>query len=385
MVAVTAAHQVARHSVSGAAIKIVGLQKFYGTVHAVRDFSIEIRAGEFISILGASGSGKTSVLRMLAGLEDPSDGQVLIDGRETVGLPPEKRDIGLVFQDYALFPHMSVRDNVAFPLRMRAVPRSEISEMVRDILAMVGAGHLADRRPNQLSGGQQQRIALARALVFRPKLLLLDEPLSALDKNLREHMKAEIKTLHRMTGATILYVTHDQSEALALSDRIIVMRDGRIIDVNTPSALYQAPTSSYLASFIGDANLFDGLVQLSSPEAIRISTPLGVFELPTASMQLQRELEPGETLKIVVRPENLMVRPADSLPGLLRCKCRIEEMLYNGAHTVFSLVASGSQLRLIARCGAHQMSAFQVGEVVEVGVRTDRAVVVTDDGEISTQ
>ncbi|MEZ5805168.1 MAG: ABC transporter ATP-binding protein [Rhizobiaceae bacterium] len=212
---------------TGASIEIQDLSKKFGEFTAVSDFNLSIRGGEFISVLGASGSGKTTVLRILAGLEEPTGGRILIDGQDATLLPSEERDIGLVFQDYALFPHMSVEQNIAFPLRMRKVPKDRIRADVDRILALVGASHLRTRKPNQLSG-QQQRIALARALVFNPKLLLLDEPLSALDKNLREHMKAEIKALHRKTGVTVIYVTHDQSEALALSDRVVVMRDGRI-------------------------------------------------------------------------------------------------------------------------------------------------------------
>lgn len=364
--------------ITGASIQIIDLEKRFGSVHAVRGFNINIRAGEFISVLGASGSGKTTVLRMLAGLEEPSGGQILMDGLDAVGLPPEARNIGLVFQDYALFPHMSVRDNVAFPLKMRGVAKREISQAVQDILALVGASHLAGRRPSQLSGGQQQRVALARALVFGPKLLLLDEPLSALDKNLREHMKAEIKSLHRRTGVTVVYVTHDQSEALALSDRIIVMRDGRILDIDEPNRLYRVPSSSYLASFIGDANLIEARIAETHADRTTVKSELGIIDVPSEQVRVA-EVTAGLQVKLVIRPENIVVSPAAATADLLRVRCRIDEMLYNGANTIYSLTALDSALMLTARCGEHQMGAHTTGDEVEVGLRASRSVLVTDD------
>jgi ABC-type Fe3+/spermidine/putrescine transport system ATPase subunit len=375
MVGTAGPHTVA---INGASIRIVDLEKRFGYLKAVSNFNIDIQPGEFISVLGASGSGKTTVLRMLAGLEEPSGGQILIDGRDTVGLPPEERNIGLVFQDYALFPHMSVRDNVAFPLKMRGSKKQERVRAVDNILSMVGASHLADRRPNQLSGGQQQRVALARALIFGPKLLLLDEPLSALDKNLREHMKAEIKSLHRRTGVTVIYVTHDQSEALALSDRIIVMRDGRILDIDEPNRLYRLPSSSYLAGFIGDANLIDVRILNVGPEQTTVMSELGAVDVPAEQVRFS-ERRPGAAAVLVVRPENIIVEPPPALGHLLRVRCRIEEMLYNGAHTIYRLNSVDASLKLLARCGEHQIGTFQQDAEVEVGLRADRSVLVPDD------
>lgn len=366
---------------TGASIQITNLEKKFGDFFAVRDFSIDIRAGEFFSVLGASGSGKTTVLRMIAGLEEPTAGQILIDGRDTTELPPEARDIGLVFQDYALFPHMTARDNIAFPLRMRRMPKAQVAEEVDRIMDMVGAGHLGNRRPNEMSGGQQQRIALARALVFRPKLLLLDEPLSALDKNLREHMKAEIKALHRRTGVTVIYVTHDQSEALALSDRIVVMCEGRILEVDEPSRLYSLPSSSYLASFIGDANLIGGRIAATAAATVGVECAFGRFELPLSQVRMKDGLAVGEAVKVVVRPENIVVRPPEAMAGMFRFACTINEMLYNGANTIYSLTAKNAPVSLTARCGQHPIGTFATGDSAEVGIRLERSVLVRDEDQ----
>lgn len=366
---------------SGATIEIQDLSKKFGEFTAVSSFNISIRGGEFISVLGASGSGKTTVLRILAGLEEPTGGRILIDGQDATLLPSEARDIGLVFQDYALFPHMSVEQNIAFPLRMRKVPKETIRTEVDRILALVGASHLRARKPNQLSGGQQQRIALARALVFSPKLLLLDEPLSALDKNLREHMKAEIKALHRKTGVTVIYVTHDQSEALALSDRVVVMREGRILDIDAPDALYQLPSSSYLATFVGDANLVDGVVESVSDDRVWIDSELDRIALPKSRVRLEGNPTKGNRIKIVIRPENIVVDPPKNSDGLLHIDGSIIEMLYNGAHTIYTLASDRLAGPLVARCGLHHSGSFQTGNSVRIGLRTDRFVAVPDNGE----
>ncbi len=365
---------------TGASITIRNLEKSYGAFRAVRDFSIDIAAGEFVSVLGASGSGKTTVLRMIAGLEEPSGGQIFIGGRDTTELPPEHRDIGLVFQDYALFPHMSVRDNICFPLRMRGVEKQQANAEAERMMDLVGAGHLGSRRPAQLSGGQQQRIALARALVFKPKLLLLDEPLSALDKNLREHMKAEIKDIHRRTGVTVLYVTHDQSEALALSDRIVVMRDGRILDVDEPNRLYRLPSSSYLASFIGDANLLPSKVTSVDRTALSVDGPLGSFSLPISQVRMKEEPAPGMTVTMVIRPENIIVGPARDLADVACIECEVLETLYNGSHTIYTLATVGETVKLTARCGEHQPDAFPPGSFIPASIRMNRSIIVSDDG-----
>ncbi len=242
---------------SGARIRFHNVSKRYGDVAALADFDLEIGAGEFLTLLGPSGSGKTTALNILAGFTEASGGDVRIDGQSILSLPPEKRNVGMVFQSFALFPHMSVFENVAFPLKLRKTPKPVMRDKVAEALDMVRLGDYAGRRPSELSGGQQQRVALARAVVFQPAVLLMDESLSALDLKLREAMRLEIRHLHSRLGSTIVFVTHDQGEALTLSDRIAVMRDGRIAQIDTPDRVYDQPTTRFVAEFIGQTNLFD--------------------------------------------------------------------------------------------------------------------------------
>jgi putative spermidine/putrescine transport system ATP-binding protein len=364
---------------AGASIQMRNLGKRFGDVSAVKDFTLDIEAGEFLSVLGASGSGKTTVLKMIAGLEPPSCGQIVIDGVNATQLPPEARNIGLVFQDYALFPHMTAAENVAFPLQMRHIKGHRIAAEVKQILELVGAGHLGQRKPTALSGGQQQRIALARAMVFKPKLLLLDEPLSALDKNLREQLKAEIKALHRRSGITIIYVTHDQSEALALSDRIVVMREGSILAIEQPARLYGYPTSSYLAKFVGDANLIPGEVTFVHGSTIGFKCALGSCELPAARVCVDGGIRTGDPVILVVRPEQVMVEPSEHISGLVRFDCTIDELLYNGATTAYALSMSGGPMSLVARSDQHGAAALSVGKIIKVGLRLDASTLVRED------
>jgi len=240
----------------GARISLIDLAKSYGNVVALHPTNLVIEPGEFFSIIGPSGSGKTTLLGAIAGFTPPSGGRIEVDGIDIAGLPPYHRNIGMVFQNYALFPHLSVFDNVAFPLKLRKLPRAVIAERVGAMLATVRLTQLAGRRPSQLSGGQQQRVALARAAVYAPRMLLMDEPLGALDKNLREEMQSEIKLFHRKISSTVLYVTHDQDEATAMSDRIAIMNGGRVAQCGAPRDLYEHPCSAFVASFLGGANLF---------------------------------------------------------------------------------------------------------------------------------
>jgi spermidine/putrescine transport system ATP-binding protein len=274
------------------------LTKRFGDFVAVDDLSLEIAAGEFLTLLGASGSGKTTTLRMIAGFEQPTGGEILMAGQPIAALPPFKRDINTVFQHYALFPHMSVRDNIAYGLRMRGVPRAEREERVTRALAMVKLDQLGARAPRQLSGGQQQRVALARALVNRPRVLLLDEPLGALDLKLRKEMQLELKHLQTHLGITFVYVTHDQEEALTMSDRIVLMRQGRIEQVGTPRDLYDRPASRYVADFIGETNLLPGVVVESGDGLVALR--VGEATLRGVS---EAALAPGAEAWLTVRPE----------------------------------------------------------------------------------
>ncbi len=360
----------------GASVKITNLTKRFGEFNALDDFAIDIAAGEFVSILGASGSGKTTVLRIIAGLEEPSSGKILIGGMDTTHLPPEARDIGLVFQDYALFPHMTVRQNVAFPLLMRRMGRDRTDAEVDKVLALVGASHLEARRPNQLSGGQQQRIALARALVFGPKLLLLDEPLSALDKNLREQMKSELKSLHRKTGTTIIYVTHDQSEALAMSDRVVVMQEGRVLDIDVPERLYSLPSSPYLATFIGDANVVAGIVTGVEQGKVDVTCDFGRFSLKNAQVRMGEKPLPGQPATIVIRPENIVVNPPEGLADAIMVTCTIDEVLYNGPYTMCRLSTRGADRQLIARCSQRELAGAGADGLIAVALKLGDCVLV---------
>src|SRR5882757_10190181 len=240
------------------------VSKHYGTVAALNDVSLSVARGEFLTLLGPSGSGKTTMLMAIAGFVAPTSGRILLNGQPIQHLPPDKRNFGMVFQGYALFPHLTVARNIAFPLEVRGTPKSEIDRKVGDALGLVQLGALADRLPRQLSGGQQQRVALARALVFAPHLLLLDEPLSALDRKLRADMQIELKAFHRKVGLTFIYVTHDQEEALSMSDRVAILRDGKLLQLGAPNELYERPATRFVAEFLGRSNFLAGKVEQTS-------------------------------------------------------------------------------------------------------------------------
>ncbi len=279
-------------------LELRDLTKRFGDFAAVDRLTLDVASGEFLTLLGASGSGKTTTLRMIAGFEIPTAGEILMDGAPITGLPPYKRDINTVFQHYALFPHMSVRQNVEYGLRMRGVPDGERASRVDDALAMVQLTHLGARSPRQLSGGQQQRVALARALVNRPRVLLLDEPLGALDLKLRKEMQLELKHLQTGLGITFVYVTHDQEEALTMSDRIVLMRQGGVAQIGSPRDLYDRPASRYVADFIGETNLLPGTVAESRDGVVTLkvgnTTVRGLSETALA---------PGSEAWLTVRPE----------------------------------------------------------------------------------
>ena len=246
----------------GPVLELRDLRKSFGDTKAVAGVTDSFGRGKYVCVLGPSGCGKTTLLRLIAGFEQPTSGEILLDGRSLVGVPPERRDVNVVFQSYALFPHLSVRDNVAFGPRMKRAPAAEVDERTTEALRLVRMEELADRRPRQLSGGQQQRVALARALVNHPKVLVLDEPLSALDRSLRLAMQEELRAVQRRTGVTFIHITHDQSEALTLADRLVVMRAGRFVQVGTPAEVYDHPSSRFVADFLGSSNVLDATVEL---------------------------------------------------------------------------------------------------------------------------
>ena len=282
-------------------VTITGLTKTYGQATAVDGLDLEIRAGEFISLLGPSGCGKTTTLRMIAGFEKPDSGSIVIGGKDVVRLAPYQRDVNTVFQAYALFPHKSVAENVAYGLQQRKTPRAEVRERVVEALRMVRMLDYADRGPAQLSGGQQQRVALARALVNRPGVLLLDEPLGALDRQLREEMQLELKLLQSRLGITFVFVTHDQHEALAMSDRIAIMRAGQIEQLADAETVYNQPASAYVAGFVGQQNFLHGEV---SADGTKVETPFVVVEGPA-----KPDGKPGEAHQAAIRPEMISIEP----------------------------------------------------------------------------
>ena len=288
------------------AIEFVGVGKRYGSVRAVDDLSVSVAEGEFVTILGPSGSGKTTILSLVAGLVAPTAGRIMIAGRDVTDLSPQERKIGLVFQSYALFPHLTVNDNVAFPLAVRGRPKGEIAAKVDAALARVRLAGFGGRKPSQLSGGQQQRVALARAFVFEPDILLLDEPLGALDRKLREEVQVELKALQRDLGITTLLVTHDQEEALSLSDRLIVLDHGRMQQVGTPDDVYRRPANGFVAGFLGMANLLEGTV-----EANALRLPSG--EQVACDL---RGRPAGTKAAAIVRPERIRLAPPDAGGGM---------------------------------------------------------------------
>ena len=310
--------------IKGASISLRNLTRLYGEVRALDSANLEIEAGEFITLLGPSGSGKTTTLMMIAGFVIPTSGDIMIEGQSIVSIPTYKRNLGMVFQNYSLFPHMNVYKNISFPLEMRHLKRKEIEPRVQAALELVRLPGFETRRANQLSGGQQQRIALARALVFEPSVLLLDEPLGALDLKLRQELQIELKRLHERLGVTIIYVTHDQSEALTMSDRIVVMNFGAIQQVGSPEELYKRPTNRFVADFIGESNFLSGKGQLEGEQVV-LETGDGLRFVGIVGLA---ELDPDD-VTMVIRPESIMP-VTDSNELLNTFEGEIYEIIYLG-------------------------------------------------------
>ena len=309
-------------------VTFTGVQKTYdGHILVVRDLNLEIQKGEFLSLLGPSGSGKTTTLMMLAGFESPTAGEISLAGVPITRTPPHKRNFGMVFQNYALFPHMTVADNIAYPLTVRKVSKSDLATKVKRALDMVQMGAMGERYPSQLSGGQQQRVALARAMVFDPQLVLMDEPLGALDKQLREHMQLELKALHRRLGVTFVYVTHDQSEALTMSDRVAVFSEGVIQQIAPVDQLYETPVNRFVASFVGDNSVLDGKVIEATGErccvALADGTRLNGVNVNRANV--------GDTVQCSVRPERISLLADGAANGNV-LSASVNDVIYFGDH-----------------------------------------------------
>jgi len=359
----------------GAELRLEGITKTYGEAAAVRGLDLIVHPGEFVTLLGASGSGKTTTLMMLAGFTSPTEGRISIGGRDVTSLPPGKRDLGVVFQNYALFPHLTVYQNLAFPLEMRRVDTRSIAKEVAHALEMVQLSDKGGSSPRELSGGQQQRIALARAIIFKPQALLMDEPLGALDKNLREHMQVEIKRLQKSLGATVVFVTHDQEEALTMSDRIAVMQDGGIAQIASAREVYEEPANRWVAGFIGQSNFLPGRITERDEDAYVVLLDSGA--------RVRARSKPGRSIGDrvtgVLRPESIRIAGASPSAGTTGVTGEVTDALYFG-HTIKYTVKLADGTGLIAQTTrAGHESAPPVGTRVAMNWGPDSVWLV--DGE----
>ena len=346
-------------------VEIDQVEKHYGNVAALDGVSLTFADGEFFGLLGPSGSGKTTLLRAIAGFVDPDAGEIRLDGRDIGHTPVHRREIGMVFQNYALFPHMSVFDNVAFGLSVRAKSALEIRTRVREMLDLVRLSGMEGRSPRQLSGGQQQRVALARALVTRPRLLLLDEPLGALDKRLRQQMQIELKQIQREVGITTVFVTHDQEEALTLSDRIAIFNDGRVVQAGRPHDVYERPATAFAANFLGDANFFEGRVTGPGRVAVEGGELVSEDGLPAA----------GSKVVLAVRPEKIsLTRPEDRSFAGNRLEGRLTQAVYSGMSTIFKVAVGDRELTVFAQNSGR--GEFAPGDAVRLEWLPAHSVVV---------
>jgi mannopine transport system ATP-binding protein len=349
---------------AGASISLTDISKQYGAARVVDGVSIDVAPGEFLSLLGPSGSGKTTLLMMIAGFETPGAGSIALGASDITHLAPNERQIGMVFQKYALFPHMTVARNIAFPLKMRKHPRAEIARKVEAALAMVRLEGYGSRLPHELSGGQQQRIAVARALVFEPPALLMDEPLGALDNKLREQMQIEIKRLQQRLGITVIYVTHDQEEALTMSDRVAVMNQGRLEQIGTPAALYARPVNPFVADFVGKMNFLDGRIGGSSPGGVVVTLAGGASLKAAADPAAWRA---GEPVRVAIRPEALRCEAPGqheaALAGI------VETTIFAGASHVALVRLGGGELVHVH--GPNGVPLAQAGQPVRLTCAPD--------------
>ena len=356
-------------------LAISGLTKRYGSFTAHAPTDLEVAEGEFLTLLGPSGSGKTTLLSLIAGLSVPDGGRLRIAGQDATYAAPHERDVGMVFQNYALFPHMTIAENVAFPLKMRRVDRATAAKRAQQALELVRLPHVAARFPKELSGGQQQRIALARCLVYEPSIVLMDEPLGALDKKLRDQMQLEIKRIHRGTGATIVYVTHDQEEAMTMSDRICLMNGGRIEQLGTPSDLYFRPKTLFVADFIGESNLLRGSVSAADGSAVEVTLGDGATRVAaTAHAPLAR----GDKVRVMVRPQNIAPHGHD--PTALRG--RVVDSMITGSLTKLYVESpfAGDEPIVLSYPTSAAMQPHAVGSELAFSWHAGDAVAVPEAG-----
>lgn len=357
----------------GSGLELHSLTKNFGAAKAVRSIDLSVAHGEFLTVLGPSGSGKTTVLRMIAGFTEITSGLILLSGRDVSRMTPAERNIGMVFQNYALFPHMSAADNIAYGLKMRGWAKPERARRVEEMLELVGLAGMGGRLPRELSGGQQQRVALARALAFRPELLLMDEPLGALDRELRIRMAGELRRIHAEAKTTVVYVTHDREEALTLSDRIAVMLDGRVEAVDTPERLYRQPSSSFVATFFGGHNLVAGkLVGPAGDGLVRVSIPVFGTEVDIAAGG-----EVGDELAVAV-PAQAFRFADDAKPNEMRVTLKAHESVYMGDVTRIVAIAQGQDARsdLQIEVPGHHLGAASAGRNLDMALDLTRCIAV---------
>lgn len=358
-------------------LRITGLSKRYGDFVALAPTDLDVAEGEFMTLLGPSGSGKTTLLGLIAGLSQPDAGQVCINGVDVTYGAPYERDIGVVFQNYALFPHMTVAENIAFPLQMRKTDARDVRQRVQEALDMVHLPHVAQRYPRELSGGQQQRIALARCMVYRPSIILMDEPLGALDKKLRDHMQLEIKRMHRELGTTIIYVTHDQEEAMTMSDRICLMNAGEIAQLGTPADLYFRPRSVFVADFLGESNLLDAVVTQRSGEQVQLT----VEGAPGRAMAYDPAIGDGGKVKLMLRPQNLRVhgQASDGTAGGGQLSACLTDIMVTGSMTKLYLkpVVGAPQQELVVSYPTNRLGEqYEVGQTLGLSWSAEDAVAI---------
>ncbi|WP_342641531.1 ABC transporter ATP-binding protein [Rhodoligotrophos ferricapiens] len=361
-----------REALSGSSLRIERVAHDFGGMRVLNDISTEIASGEFLTLLGASGSGKTTLLRIIGGLITPKHGRIYLGERDITHFPPERRDIGFVFQNYALFPHLTVAENVGFALSVRKVRQGEVASRVREVLELVGLGDLGGRYPGQLSGGQQQRVALARAIVFRPAMLLLDEPLGALDRQLRQQLAVELRNLQRRSGITMIYVTHDQEEAFTMSTQVAIMHNGTIRQMAPPALLYRQPVDLMVARFVGELNAFAGTIRCSDAQHTVIDSAMGTLTAHNPHWL------PGTAVTWAVRPEHVILRPRQNerQASINVINARVRTVIFGGSwHRIDYELPSGMSVRAEGR---GEPDGVNEGDEVDIGIDPERIMIFNE-------
>lgn len=356
-------------------LSLRNVRKEFDKVIAVKNINLEIEEGEFFSLLGPSGCGKTTTLRLIGGFEKPTSGEIILNGKLLNNIPPNKRDINTVFQNYALFPHMSVYKNLTFGLENKGFSKKVIDEKINSILKIIKLELFGNRRPKELSGGQQQRVALARALVNSPSILLLDEPLGALDLKIRKHMQFELKKIQKEVGITFIYVTHDQEEALTLSDRIAIMNEGELVQIDSPEKIYLNPKSKFVADFIGEANIIGGKVVGKENNMLKIDIRIGTNIL----VPLKEEIKLQTDVNVVVRPEDIKILAKDSINNFNIIKGKIRDIIFKGVGVIYNIeLQNGILIRVLDSSKEFGLDHFSSNNEVNIGWEYSRGVLISE-------